>query len=157
MPNWVINKIVVGDKAAIRKCIKRNEYGVVEYDFNEIVPMPEEIYKGSLGEEERKKYGRNNWYDWSILNWGTKWNAHDYYRVNGDTFCISTAWSTPEPVMKALSKKFKCSVTVYYADEDIGNNCGCYTYDNGILIEDWTPDNPEKFANELWGNEETEW
>ena len=157
MPNWVKNVISVTDVKAISGCLTRNESGEVEYDFEKVVPMPEEIYKGNLGKEEWKKYGCDNWYDWSILNWGTKWNAHDYHRIDKYTFAISTAWSTPEPFIKALSRKYNCEVSVKYADEDIGNNCGSYTYFEGELDDEWAPDDPKKFAEDLWeyeGNEE---
>ena len=33
-----------------------------------ILPMPKNIFQGGLGQEEKEKYGKNNWYDWSIAN-----------------------------------------------------------------------------------------
>ena len=36
------------------------KYGIGTIDFNKIIPMPNNIYRGDLGIEERKKYGNNN-------------------------------------------------------------------------------------------------
>lgn len=157
MPNWVMNEIKVGNIKAIKECVVKSESGVEEYDFNKIIPMPDDIFKGNLGMEERKKYGANNWYDWSIKNWGTKWNADSYNRTGNLTFSIQTAWSTPEPVIKEMSRKYNCTVEVRYADEDCGYNCGEYIYRKGELINEWNPefgtDEARKFANETWGYE----
>lgn len=148
MPNWVKNDVRIADAEAMKKCMKR-ENGVVYFDFEKIIPMPDDIYRGDLGIVERKKYGEKNWYDWSVENWGTKWNAHDCHRTGVNSVEFNTAWSTPEPVMKELSKKFHTRVEVYYADEDLGHNCGHYTYENGVMIEDSYGD--FKMACELWG------
>jgi hypothetical protein len=42
----------------------------------------------------------NNWYEWRIANWGTKWDAMaawDLERENDNTFSVSfhTAWAPP--------------------------------------------------------------
>lgn len=68
--------------------------------------------------------------------WGTKWNAcepsHD---VVAGTAQFDTAWSCPEPLLMALSKRFpKQEIIVTYADEDIGSNCGEFTLLNGEMI-----------------------
>ena len=118
---------------------KDDSYFTIVFDFNKVVPMPPHsdkfFAKGGLGEEERKKYGKNNWYDWSIENWGTKWNSCDGELVdeydNKLIYEFNTAWACPYPIFTALSKKYHCVVKCYYYDEDFGNNCGCYTADDG--------------------------
>jgi len=47
------------------------------------------------------KYGFNNWYDWNVANWGTKWDAYDTYTFNEITTSFNTAWSPP---IKAIQK-----------------------------------------------------
>ena len=44
-------------------------------DFQKIIPMPKGLWMGGINPETRAKYGKNNWLDWSLANWGTKWNA----------------------------------------------------------------------------------
>tara|TARA_R100000742_G_C4228410_1_gene50534 strand:+ start:215 stop:700 length:486 start_codon:yes stop_codon:yes gene_type:complete len=103
---------------------------ISDFDFNTIKPMPKYIYKGSLGTEERKKYGSDNWYDWSCENWGTKWNAYDVdVESHEDTtlyidFC--TAWSPPLPILEHLWEK-----KTHYRITDIN----CEYKDEGWMYE----------------------
>jgi hypothetical protein len=55
--------------------------------------------------------------DWSIENWGTKWNAYSFTLIGEHPleFRFDTAWSFPEPVFKELARtfprlKFNCTV-----------------------------------------------
>ena len=104
MPNHITNKIkLFGDESDIRRlmeAVKNDEYGIGTLDFDKIIPMPDNIYRGPLGSAEEKLYGKNNWYDWSLDNWGTKWDAYGYddnidYSQNKDTIIFLTAWAAP--------------------------------------------------------------
>ncbi|MDD4565712.1 MAG: hypothetical protein PHE79_09610 [Eubacteriales bacterium] len=159
MPNHVINRITLkGDKNEIQKVldavIKTDEEGKKYFDFESIIPMPENIYRGNLGMEERKKYGPNNWYDWSIANWGTKWSSYDN-EVTDDYIQFSTAWSHPRPIVKASAEMFPLIDFIWeYADENTGYNTGSYKAENGKLychdIEDRSSEAYELYF-ELWG------
>ena len=103
------------------------------FDFNSIVPMPAHsgtfFAKGCLGEEERQKYGENNWYDWSIKHWGVKWNSSESRLVDSDDgfleYEFTTPWGAPEPLIGALSRKFGVSVVDdYYDSDDFPNTAG---------------------------------
>lgn len=97
------------------------------------------------------KYGANNWYDWCIANWGTKWNSYEVsYSDDKKKIVFDTAWSCPLPVIEALSEKFKdTTFTLKYADEDIGNNCGTVVLLNGEILSQEEGD--DKFACEVKG------
>ena len=158
MPNWVQNIITVKPSNIEKlKEVLLNEGE--EVDFNKIIPMPEDIFLGNLGDKEKEKYGEKNWYDWSIANWDTKWNANETI-VNDNSIDFQTAWSHPEKVIIQLSKLLpKVILQVQYADEDIGSNCGEYRILNGEILSQKvfaSEDNARKFANDLWGFEEEE-
>ena len=68
-----------------------------------------------------KDYGYDNWYDWSVANWGTKWDVssevHNYRpqisEVDKDSqeqgslsYAFDTAWSPPEPIYTYLQDRF---------------------------------------------------
>jgi len=134
MPNWVGNDIIVsGRKAEIDKLFsevivqRRDEYTneLDDYfDFNRIIPMPPHQPDTSkpnpfwgaghdLSSEDKDKYGKNNWYDWSVEHWGTKWNASPDqiisrpYREGGTgRISFSTAWSPPGSIFDELSKQY---------------------------------------------------
>ena len=99
-------------------------------------------------------YGYSSWYDWSVNNWGTKWNACSTYYIDDNNIEFETAWSMPEEIFKEISRKYNTLVRVEYADEDIGYNCGISIYRNGKLIEDIIED--RQFALDLWGWEDYE-
>jgi hypothetical protein len=71
-----------------------------------------------------KVIGHSNWYDWSIANWGTKWNACD---AELDDDCIAegyieirftTAWEAPVPVFEKMFAMFpKLSFDCCWQDE----------------------------------------
>ena len=60
--------------------------------------------------ENIKKHGAKDWYDWSINNWGTKWDAstQDIDEMDGNWLSIrfDTAWSPPEPWLQAVTEKY---------------------------------------------------
>lgn len=96
-----------------------------------------------------KKFGYATWYPWAYNNWGTKWNAY-IIEDRGNEIQFDTAWSTPYPVIEKLSEMFPdATFSVTYADEDIGQNCGRYTLENGEQIEDYQPDSGSDEAYEL--------
>ena len=108
-----------------------------------------DIEEGRKALYNEKTYGHRDWYSWSNANWGTKWNASDV-QLTEDGFQFQTAWSTPEPVLIALSEKFpEIKITIDYADEDIGANCGRFTLLAGQEIE-YEPGDVI-FACETWG------
>jgi len=145
MPNWVENNVeIYGNTDVLNKILNdiKSDYG--QFDFDKIVPMPPEsetFCRSNLGEEEFKKYGENNWYDWSRKNWGTKWNCCEA-SCNGISFNVlsyffQTAWSPAIPIMKALAEKYKVKVKLVFIDEDIGSNCGKIAFnENGEITED---------------------
>ncbi|MFJ3487761.1 hypothetical protein ACIPL1_30690 [Pseudomonas sp. NPDC090202] len=74
--------------------------------------------------------------DFANANWGTKWNACDQQiDLEGGKLSFDTAWSCPEPVLKALSAKHpEADIHVLYADEDIGSNCGILNFKGGAAV-----------------------
>ena len=68
------------------------------------------ITEGEIAMDNLEKYGFQDWYNWSIHNWGTKWDACNSHieSDDGDYIFITfdTAWSPPEPWIEKLTKKF---------------------------------------------------
>jgi hypothetical protein len=146
MSNNITNIVRAAGKGA-EEVLQSSANNRKEFCFNKILPMPEELeettspsQKAQTNEEQRikndliKKYGYDNWYDWRVENWGIKWDAYDCDTIElGDTETkFNTAWITPKKIFIELSKKYPdVVITVDYADEDIGSNCGIATYKNG--------------------------
>jgi hypothetical protein len=132
MPNHVTNILrFYGSQLVVDKILasisSRDERGaLIHIDFKKIVPMPATIYEGPLGSAEEAKYGKENcWYDWSVKNWGTKWNAYNTARLSPRAICFDTAWSAPMPIYEALRVRLPdVRFIVRYADEDVGYNFG---------------------------------
>lgn len=99
-----------------------------------------------------KNYDSDTWYEWSIENWGTKWNS-SRCSYDNNTIIFETAWSTPEPIFQRLSEEFpKDIIEVDYADECYSNgNNGKLFYQGGECVN--ALELGEDFAAEVWDEE----
>ena len=129
MPNHCANRIEIQGEAKDVKKVKKFLQGEDTcFDFNNILPMPKELEntlvpvpdpKSFKNRRLRKLHNVDNWYDWRILHWGTKWNSYDgEIDDKNDEYIVyrfDTAWSPPTPVIEALREKFKdISVSAFF-------------------------------------------
>jgi hypothetical protein len=154
MPNHITNTIYFeGDLnqiAQLRKKIRSVEDTRRLMDFNKIIPMPDDVYKGDLGKKEEEIYGKNNWYDWSYANWETKWNAYEIQILNfeGQNIQFLTAWSPVIRLMEKLSSMFPNVIIFHYYVDEMWNFVGKIAYMNGKILFVIEPPNME--SNEWW-------
>jgi hypothetical protein len=84
----------------------------------------------------KRSCGHFNTLDFARDVWGTKWNAYDQV-IDLDVGVLSfdTAWSCPMPVLQELSKRHPDDeITIRYADEDLGCNCGTVKLKAGEVV-----------------------
>lgn len=125
MPNWCSNRVIVAGSE--RELDRFEEYVSTKdarFSLEKIIPMPEDVYRGNLGDKEREKYGEKNWYDWSVQNWGTKWEIDpksikiEDYSIGEVGYFFDTAWGPPEKVHKHLVDEFpKLEISWHWQDE----------------------------------------
>lgn len=117
MPNHVSHKLTfAADKAPEVFAAVCTEG---RFDFETLVPIPPNLYRGDLSSEDEKDFPIN-WLSWSRDNWGTKWNAYACKcEVIGEKAVITfdTAWSNPYPVLAAFCNRFQIAFEHRYFDE----------------------------------------
>lgn len=165
MPNHVQNTVTItGPASRVRSLIKAVKgKGDQTFDFSRILPSPKDltlVHSGSTTidgvqhniwceksgknlaipaqtrERWRQKYGADNWYDWQLSNWGTKWNAYSISQVNDVKhgrviYIFDTAWSSPDPVIKKLSTMFP-ELLIDVACGGEVDEPYCYSYRAGV-------------------------
>lgn len=102
--------------------------------------------------QNMRNYGHLYWYDWAVENWGTKWNSYgqDHNKNTLNTVWFETAWSMPEPVIKALSEEFPhMRFKIEWADEDTGYNVGMKMFEDGELNDERIPEGGTREAYEF--------
>ena len=152
MPNWCSNNIrVSGPDAAL------NEFAEWLDDGNnllsKIIPTPEELTKvqspfnGTKEESDAliAKYGHNNWYDWNIANWGTKWDVEPNLQTNDGEIGLvfESAWSPPQRAIALLAEKFD-DLSFYHAylEEGMGF-VGYDEYEGGKIVDEFYSDDAD--------------
>lgn len=123
MPNWCSNGITLrhADPAMIDRVLNAKD-GLLQ----EFIPCPQELTEAvanfETNEDMVAKYGFSSWYDWSINNWGTKWDFAlenvDRVDANTVTAAFDSAWSPP--------------VTAYEKLLDLGFEITAYYYEPGM-------------------------
>lgn len=84
-----------------------------------------------------RRYGKTDWYAWSVQQWGTKWNAYSCVGGKIDeheaVFHFETAWSPPMPVISELARRFpKLTIRLIWCDEGSDHASRVY-WRNGAL------------------------
>lgn len=105
-----------------------------------------------------QKYGSPTCYEWCKNNWGTKWNAYGYEPgtnySESETLYFQTANLAPHPFLEKLAEMYpEISFEHEWADDDIGQNCGRRSYEDGIRMEEYTPKSQREaveFYMRLW-------
>jgi hypothetical protein len=156
MPNYCNNSLSIHASHDTLERIKSFvEGGDTEepnaFDFKKIIPMPSSLFMGPVGPEEEEKYGKNNWYDWSCENWGTKWNsvgARVEEREDTIEYYFETAWSPCEPVIFALAKMFP-DANIHYSYYEAGwCFCGQREFENGEIVYSMDGEYYEKWKDD---------
>lgn len=113
---------------------------------------PEMLTLGWQYYRNLRDHGAATWYEWSIRNWGTKWNAYDCTPLdrNADTMEFYTAWSGVPDLVKLLSERYPSAELTYrWADEDLGMNVGEITLQGGEIIDQDIPIDGSREAYEM--------
>ena len=144
MPNWCENRLTVeGAKKVVQqfKQLAKPKGDKADSDLSlaSLYPVPEGVYQGDLGPEESKRYGKNNWRDWCITHWGTKWDADARLTSELVDFLVyefESAWSPPVAWLKKVARDFpRLRFTLIYDEPGMGFE-GKAIADQGKLIVD---------------------
>ena len=114
MPNHVVNELIFRnlDADTERRLIANLCDADGKVDFQILVPMPVNMWWGSVGARHEVAFKRTA-LDWRRENWGTKWNAYEQRpieRVGGALIIrFDTAWTPPYPWLAAIFNTFKIS------------------------------------------------
>jgi len=141
MPNWCDNQITITGPSSvidkIEKIVKEESNNAEKGLLQFFHPMPKELLETEAGPTAKTKkekqarqirkleFGAENWYDWRVNNWGTKWEVSEFFGVDkqadaliGDStisFAFSSAWSPPIGAYeKFLRDNENCSLKAYY-------------------------------------------
>ena len=137
MPNWCNNSVTIAheDPAMI---IRAKEAFVEGKFLNEFVPIPESLHivSGSVPLAEQAEHeaqmkanieahGYKDWYDFSVNEWGTKWDVGDGDGINevtenSLTIYFDSAWAPP--------------IAAYSKMEDMGFKIDALYYEPGMAF-----------------------
>ena len=98
MPNWCMNDLrISGDTEEILRFIEDNKTDG-EFCFKTLFPEPEYA-------------NPEDWYEWRLQNWGTKWDVDgdvDVNKLDDDLYRLyfTTAWSPPIHWFETVIKNY---------------------------------------------------
>lgn len=103
--NWGADLFDMREKTPEEKVLFELEHtkkieAIHDYCFNALVPVPQDVLDAGF---------QSAGYEWSVVNWGTKWDASiTAYDDGGSkiTYVFDTAWSPPIPFLHTVSAKW---------------------------------------------------
>lgn len=118
MPNWCYNVVNVSSDVSSDLDAVMAMLSGTEKPFEIIFPIPP-------GED---------WYEWCIANWNTKWDAEGFsISRHGDSICMTfdTAWAPSLGVTAALADKFPSLEISHSYEEPNMAFTGCAKFSGG--------------------------
>jgi len=167
MPNWCNNTLVIKhqDPAMITRAMK----AFVEGKFlNEFVPIPESLHivSGRCGADDNpeqialeaaqksniEQYGYKDWYDFSVNEWGTKWDVGDSDGINevtenSLTVYFDSAWAPPLAAYDKMTA-LGFEIEAMYDESGMGF-CGRWTNEGGDDYYEYSGLSSETIEQEL--------
>jgi Api92-like protein with ferredoxin domain len=149
MPNHCTNVLSLsGSQTEIDECFDSVKGDDRAFDFNKVLPYPEEYAALDRAAEQWKKDNPGEWkgrpkdgfnsggYEWCCENWSTKWNAYEECRdpKDGTKIIFRTAWNPPTKVLIELSKRFpSLHFKLDFSIEMMGD--GTQEFQNGEVLK----------------------
>lgn len=139
MPNWCNNTAVISGPRPVIDEIRT----ILASDQHELLnwmrPLPEDQ--------------RDNWYDWCVNNWGTKWDIGEPF-VGDDTeedsitFSFDTAWAPPVDAFRSWAERDgRVTYRLTYMEPGMGF-VGWDSYDGEYFDEDYVEQGDD--ADRYW-------
>jgi hypothetical protein len=159
MPNWTSNRATITGPAPVIA------------EIAEILNDPEGNLLAWMVPEPANN---EDWYNWRVANWGTKWPISDVYFENSaeeDTieFSFCTAWAPPTEAFETWAiNDGRVQFTLEYWEPGVGF-VGSVNYDGEFIDQNYVDFNSDparykEIASDVWGYEEykepeplTEW
>jgi hypothetical protein len=93
-----------------------------------------------------QEYGSDNWYDWAVANWGTKWGDYGARFVEGDDeedlwylfITFESAWSPPVQGLGEVALQFPELDFSMYSYEQGNAYIQGSEWTEGRLVESWS-------------------
>jgi hypothetical protein len=168
MPNYCENTLTLShkDKDKVEKLYQ----AILNNSLcNAVIPLPEALRNTTAPTKEPNEallaeFGSDNWYDFCVTNWGTKWDIMDSSSnlwIDGEktslTASFVTAWSPPEKVYKKLLEDGFELRALYFE----GGMCfaGIISNEEDSYYEDSFENIPDEIKDEFgiednWGDED---
>lgn len=140
MPNYCNNSLKIkGNKTNLNKFAKKINKKAFLASF---IPLPKELdgTNSPTGEKPNlnllAKYKADNWYDWKVKNYGTKWDCEiDWLeKTEYDIQCsFDSAWSPPIEGLRQISLLYPKLVFFLDYEEEGAGFKGLARIDNGVV------------------------
>jgi hypothetical protein len=151
MPNWCSNRATITGPAPVIA------------EIAEILNDPEGNLLGWMVPEPANN---EDWYNWRVSNWGTKWPVSDVYFENSaeeDTieFTFCSAWAPPADAFRTWAElDGRVEFRLDYWEPGMGF-VGTAVYDGDVYMDDSVDMNTDpaeyrRQASDVWGYEEYE-
>jgi hypothetical protein len=128
MPNWCNNTAVISGPRPVIDEIRTILASDQPELLNWMRPLPEDQ--------------RDNWYDWCVANWGTKWDVNgafvaDDTEEDSITFSFDTAWAPPVDAFRSWAERDgRVTYRLTYMEPGMGF-VGWDSYDGEYFDEDY--------------------
>ena len=130
-----------------RDSIDDKRVKIIEYLQDKLTVK--EMKEGQQALDNIEKYGYKDWYNWSLHNWGTKWDACEGsthisdYEVEAS---FDTAWAPPTPWLEKVSMKYKkLRFELEYTEEGMGFEGKAFAKAGDIVDNSMNIDYPDEY------------